>query len=82
MMTPGTVNADFEPTGHLPLHRLPVTTSGESLRRCSSDLDQNRAHRRSHLKRAGIEEFPSQYCLVRSIVLVAAEKRNIVLIVR
>jgi hypothetical protein len=82
MMTPGTVNADLEPTGHFALHRLPVTTSGESLRRRGSDLDQNRSHRRPYLKRAGIQEFPSRYCLVLSIVLMAAEKRNIVRIVR
>jgi len=80
-MTPGTVYADLEPTGHPALHRLPVTTSGESLRRRCRDLDQDRAHCRPSLGRAGIQELTSRDWLVRGIVLMPTKERNIVRIV-
>jgi hypothetical protein len=45
-------------------------------------MHQDRAHGRSHFNRARIKELTARYRLIRVIVLMAAEKRNVMRIIR
>jgi hypothetical protein len=81
MMAPGTVDTHLEPPGHIAFHSLPVTAASEPFRWRGGHLHQDRAHGRPYLNRAGIEEVAAWHCLVQVIVLMSAEKRNVVRII-
>jgi hypothetical protein len=77
----GAVDADLEPASHVALHRFPVATTRESLRRRCRDLGQDCSHSRSHLNRTGVKEFPARCRTSGIVIAVPAEKRNIVRII-
>jgi hypothetical protein len=82
VMTPGTIDADLEPSRHVALHGLPVSAARKSLRGSRRNLGQYRSHCRSNLNRAGIEKFSARYRLTLIIIAVPTKEHHLVRVIR